>query len=180
MTLSGCVQLASYTRDTEPLLPDPENLPCCWQSLEQLEVEFQEKKLSMTSVIAVHNKKLTVVFLDPLGRRIFTVIQQGDNIQIEKSAEMQKDFPVKWLLIGIYLRYMPVSMWSTDNSGWAIKHGDHFVLLKQKEREKVILTKVIAEETTRSDSPRQSLTARLDYPDLKLRVNITTLSRDPL
>ena len=108
----------------------------------------------MSSVIAVHNKKLTVVVLDPLGRRVFTVIQQGDNIQIEKSARIQKDFPVKWLLIGIYLRYMPVSGWSSENSDWVIKNRDNYVLLEQNKREKVILTKVITEKSTRSDSPR--------------------------
>ena len=178
--LSGCAQFGNYTRNTEPLLPDTANLPCCWQATEQLEIEFQEKKLSVSSVIAVHNEKLTVVILDPLGRRVFTVIQQGENIQIEKSAAIEKDFPVKWLLIGIYLRYMPVSGWSSENSDWVVKSGDNYVLLKQNNRKKVILTKVIAEKSTRSDSPEKNLTARLDYPDLKLSVNITTLSRNPL
>jgi len=178
---SGCAQFDNYTKNTEePLLPDTTNLPCCWQAMEQLEIEFQEKKLSMSSVIAVHNEKLTVVILDPLGRRVFTVIQQGENIQIEKSAGIQKDFPVKWLLIGIYLRYMPVSRWSSENSDWVVKSGDNYVLLEQNNRKKVILTTVIAGKSTRSDSPGKNLTARLDYPDLKLRVNITTLSRNLL
>ena len=180
MALSGCAQFVNYTKNTEPLLPDTASLPCCWQALEQLEIEFQEETLFMSSVIAVHNNKLTMVILDPLGRRVFTVIQQGNNIKIEKSTAIQKDFPVKWLLIGIYLRYMPVSGWSSENSDWVIKRGDNYVLLEQNKREKVILTKVILEKSTRSDSPKKNLSARLDYPDLKLRVNITTLSRNSL
>jgi hypothetical protein len=75
---------------------------------------------------------------------------------------------------------MPVSGWSSENSDWVIKNRDNYVLLEQNKREKVILTKVMAEKSTRSDSPKQNLTARLDYPDLKLRVNITTLSRNIL
>lgn len=180
IVLSGCALLVNHTRGTDPLLPDTASLPCCWQALEQLEIEFQGKKLSMSSVIAVHNKKLTVVILDPLGRRVFTVIQQGSNIQIEKSAQIQKDFPVRWLLIGIYLRNMPDSGWSFKHSNWVIKREDNYVLLEQDKREKVILTGAVAQKSTLSDSPKQNLTARLQYPDLKLRVNITTLSRNSL
>ncbi|TFH10380.1 MAG: DUF3261 domain-containing protein [Nitrosomonadales bacterium] len=180
IVLSSCAHFANHTRNTDPLLPDTASLPCCWQALEQLEIEFQEKKLSMSSVIAVHNKKLTVVILDPLGRRGFTIIQQGDNIQIEKPAQIQKDFPVKWLLIGIYLRYMPDSGWSFEHSNWGIKRGDNYVLLEQNKREKVILTEAITQQNILKHSPQKNLTSQLEYPDLKLKVNITTLSRNSL
>ena len=180
ITLSGCAHFLNYTKETEPLLPDTANLPCCWQALEQLEIEFQGTTFSMSSIIAVHNKELTVVILDPLGRRIFTVTQRGKNVQVEKSAGIKRYFPVKWLLIGIYLRYMPISGWKSENSDWVIKSGDSYVLLEQNKQEKVILTKVIEEGNTSNDSSKESSTARLDYPDLKLRVNITTLSINSL
>ena len=180
ITLSGCAHFLNYTKGTEPLLPDTANLPCCWQALEQLEIEFQGTTLSMSSIIAVHNKELTVVILGPLGRRIFTVTQRGKNVQVEKFAGIKRYFPVKWLLIGIYLRYMPISGWKSENSDWVIKSGDSYVLLEQNKQEKVILTKVIEERNTSNDSSKENPTARLDYPDLKLRVNITTLSINSL
>jgi len=178
--LTGCAHLANYPRNTNPLLPDTASLPCCWQAREQLEIEFQDKKLSMSSVIAVHNKSLTVVILDPLGRRVFTVIQQGKKIQIEKSAAIQKDFPVKWLLVGIYLRKMPDSGWLFENSNWSIKREHNYVLLEQDKIAKVILTEAVAQRDILNHSLQENLSSRLEYPDLKLRVNITTLSRTTL
>ena len=180
ITLSGCAHFLNYTKEAESLLPDTANLPCCWQALEQLEIEFQGTTFSMSSIIAVHNKELTVVILGPLGRRIFTVTQRGKNVQVEKSAGIKRYFPVKWLLIGIYLRYMPISGWKSENSDWVIKIGDSYVLLEQNKQEKVILTKIIEERNTRNDSSKENPTARLDYPDLKLRVDITTLSINSL
>lgn len=178
--LTGCAHLFNHTRNTDLLLPDITSLPCCWQSLEKLEIKFQEKKLSLSSVIAVYNKKLTVVILDPLGRRVFTIIQQGGNIQIEKSAQIQKDFPIKWLLVGIYLRNMPDSGWSFEHSNWSIKREDNQVLLEQDKREKVRLTKTVTQKNILNSSPQQNLKAELQYPDLELKIKITTLSRSSL
>ncbi len=180
ITLSGCAHLVGNTKITDPLLPDTANLPCCWQALEQLEIEFQGEKLSLFSVTAVHNNKLTVVILDPLGRRVFTIIQQGSNIEIEKSARIQKDFPAKWLLIGIYLRNMPDSGWSFEHSNWVVKRDVNYVLLEQDKRERVILTEAVVQESITSNTTRQELTAQLQYPDLNLKVIITTLSRHSL
>ena len=134
----------------------------------------------MSSVTVVQNNKLTVVMLDPLGRRIFTIIQQGRNVQIEKSAQIQKDFPVKWLLVGIYLRNMPDSGWTFEHSNWVIKRDANYVLLEQDKRERVILTEAVVQESITSNTTRQELTAKLQYPDLKLRIIITTLSRHSL
>jgi hypothetical protein len=180
IVLSSCAQLVGHTKSTDPLLPDTANLPCCWQALEQLEIEFQGKQLTMSSVTAVQNNKLTVVILDPLGRRIFTIIQQGSDVQIEKSAQIQKDFPVKWLLIGIYLRNMPDSGWSFERSNWVIKRDANYVLLEQDNQKRVILTEVVPQESVLNHTPRQGLTTQLQYPDLKLKINITTVSRRSL
>ena len=180
IVLSSCAQLVGSTKATDLLLPDTANLPCCWQALEQLEIEFQGKQLTMSSVTVVQNNKLTVVMLDPLGRRIFTIIQQGRNVQIEKSAQIQKDFPVKWLLVGIYLRNMPDSGWTFERSNWVIKREANYVLLEQDNQKRVILTEGVPQGSVLNHTPRQDLTAQLQYPDLKLKVNITTVSRRSL
>lgn len=139
--------------------------------LEQLDIEYQGERLTLSSVIVMNDNQLTVVILDPLGRRVFSVIQQGDHIQVEKSDLIKKDLPVEWLLMGVYLRHMPETGWSFKKSNWTIQHDDRHVLLMQDHRTKVILLKSKAHDDA---------TAQLQYPDLKLSINIITLLKQSL
>lgn len=73
---------------------------------EKLAIDYQVKHFALSSVIAIYDNQLTVVMLNPLGKRIFSIIQQGDHVRVEKSDLIKKDLPVEWLLIGVYLRYV--------------------------------------------------------------------------
>ena len=169
--LAGCASLATYFKAPPPALPNTASLPCCWQVLEQLDIEYQGERLTLSSVIVINDNQLTVVILDPLGRRIFSIIQQGDHIQVEKSDLIKMDLPVEWLMIGIYLRYMPVDGWLFKSPDWSLKNDSEYLLLMQNEQVKVILFKPIVLGGSSS---------LLRYPDLKLNVNITTLLRQSL
>ncbi|MDH5553346.1 MAG: DUF3261 domain-containing protein [Nitrosomonas sp.] len=169
--LAGCASLASYLKSPPLALPNTASLPCCWQVLEQLDIDYQGERLALSSVIVLNDYQLTVVILDPLGRRIFSVIQQADRIQVEKSDLIKKDLPVEWLLIGVYLRHMPDEGWFFEHSNWTIQHDDRHTLLLQDNRIKVILFE---------SKVHDDITAQLQYPDLKLNINITTLLRQSL
>ena len=169
--LAGCASFATYFKAPHPALPNTASLPCCWQVLEQLDIEYQGERLALSSVIVINDNQLTVVILDPLGRRIFSIIQQGDHIQVEKSDLIKKDLPVEWLMIGVYLRYMPEDGWLFKGSDWSLKKDSEYLLLMQNEQAKVILSKPIVLGGSSS---------LLRYPDLKLNVNITTLLRQSL
>lgn len=169
--LAGCASLATYFKVPPPALPNTASLPCCWQVLEQLDIEYQGERLTLSSVIVINDNQLTVVILDPLGRRIFSIIQQGVHIQVEKSDLIKKDLPVEWLLIGVYLRHMPDEGWLFEQSNWTIQHDDRHVLLMQDNRTKVILIESVA---------HNDKTAQLQYPDLKLNINIITLLKQSL
>ncbi len=129
---------------------------------EKLAIEYQGEQLSLSSVIAIHDNQLTVVILDPLGRRIFSIIQQGDHVQVEKSNLIKKDFPVEWLLIGVYLRYMPDDGWLFKGSHWHIEGDSEYTLLMQNNKTKVILH----EPVVLDDAATHESASQLQYPDL--------------
>lgn len=178
--ITGCAQLTGYFRTASPLLPNTTSLPCCWQVLEQLEIEFQGEQLTLTSVTAVNDDKLTVVILDPMGRRIFAIIQQGDNVKVEKSDLVKESLPVEWLLIGVYLRHMPDDGWSFEHSSWTVERNGIHVLLMQENMTKVRLVESVVLADVTDNTSSQGITAQLQYPELKLNVNITTLLRQSL
>ena len=169
--LAGCASLATYFKVPLPALPNTASLPCCWQVHEKLEIEYQGEQLTLSSVFVMNENQLTVVILDPLGRRIFSIIQRGDHIQVEKSDLIKKELPVEWLLIGVYLRYMPEDGWLFKGSDWSLKNDSKYLLLMQNDKTKVILFKPIV---------LGDVASLLRYPDLKLNVNITTLLRQSL
>ena len=177
---SGCIHIAGYLQTADPLLPDPTNLVCCWQVFEQLEIKYQGEQITLSSVTAYNDNKLTVVILDPLKRRVFTIIQQGNKVQIEQSERIKSNLPVKWLLIGVYLRKMPDTGWSFEHSDWTVKRDSSQVLLMQDNIIKVSLIEPGILDDTKENTSQQSLTAQLQYFDLKLEVNITTLLRQAL
>ena len=169
--MTGCASLTEYFKPATPLLPNTASLPCCWQVLEQLEIEFRGKQLTLSSVTAINAEQLTVVILDPLGRRVFAIIQQGNNVRVEKSNLIKEELPVDWLLVGVYLRYMPDDGWLFKGSHWHVNRDGEYNRLMQNNKTKVILFESIALDDT---------TVQLQYPDLKLNVNITTLLRQSL
>jgi hypothetical protein len=169
--MAGCASLVEYFKTSPPMLPNPASLPCCWQVHEKLAIDYQGEQLALSSVIAIHDNQLRVVILDPLGRRIFSVIQQGDHVQVEKSDLIKKELPVEWLLIGVYLRYMPEDGWLFKGSHWSVKRDSEYLLLMQNRKTKVVLY----EPAVLGDAATQ-----LQYPELKFNVNITTLLRQSL
>ena len=169
--MAGCASLAEYFKAASPMLPNTASLPCCWQVHEKLEIDYQGEQLMLSSVIAINDNQLTVVIFDPLGRRVFSIIQQGDHIQVEKSGLIKKDLPVEWLLIGVYLRHMPDDGWLFKGSHWHVNRDSEHILLMQNNKVKV----VSFNPEVQGDAMTQ-----LQYPDLKLNINITTLLRQSL
>jgi hypothetical protein len=155
-------------------LPNSTSLPCCWQAFEKLEIDFHHQPLLLTAVTASNGGRLSVVILDPLGRRLVTIVQEGTDVQVDQSPDVVVDLPVNWLLAGIFLRYLPDSGWKFDGSTWQVAQTGETRLLKQDGRIRLRLTPLgIGAQNPASDR----YTAYLDYPGLKLSLKITTLSR---
>jgi len=156
------------------LLPDSGSLPCCWQALERLDIDFHQQPLQLTAVSASNGGRLSVVILDPLGRRLVTIVQEGTEVRVDQSPDLAVALPVNWLLAGIFLRYLPDSGWNFAGSSWQVAQTGATRLLKLDGRIRLRLTPFgIGAQNPVSDR----YTARLDYPGLELSLKITTLSR---
>lgn len=171
LVITGCASSTVYFKAVSPMIPNTASLPCCWQVYEKLEIDYQGEQLALSSAIAINDNELTVVILDPLGRRIFSVIQQGDHVQVDKSDSINKEFPVEWLLIGVYLRYMSEDGWFFKDSHWRVKRDGEYVQLVQNNKTKIILHESVIQSDT---------VIQLEYPDLNLNIKITTLQNQLL
>ncbi|MBQ0712022.1 MAG: DUF3261 domain-containing protein [Porticoccus sp.] len=170
--LLGCESTGRRT-DAEKLpLPEVAALACCWQSLERLDVTIDGNQMMLSSATAVTKDKLTVVILDPLGRRWMTITQRNGEIEIDQSPEVNVKLPVKWLILGIYLRNMTGNDWRFPGSNWVVERRGEQRLLKLGSKVQIRLI----EDNKNSENQYDSL-VELRYLELNLVVKITTLSR---
>lgn len=109
-------------------LPDSSELPCCWQAQEYLEIDYLGQLHKLTSVLVVEDAGLTLLVLDPLGRKLVTVTQRGSEIS-ERLASDASELPVKSLLPAVYLAHMSRQRWNLRQSPWSVgERGDNLVL----------------------------------------------------
>ena len=175
MALSSCSQFTQ--KHASPALPDQRGLACCWQSLEQLEIDSHNKKLTLSSAVAVEHNKLTLVVLDPLARRIFTITQQNNAIVIDKASGVTQELPINWLLIGFYLRHLPEKDWAFKGSDWQLQHqGDQTRLLESGQLR--ITMNTINDNVSSATNPTSETV--LIYHHLDFKVKVTTLSKQLL
>lgn len=171
--LLGCESIRHQTNKANLSLPNPSALPCCWQTMERLDVTIDEQQVILSSVTVVEKGRLTVVILDPIGQRWVTVTQENSELKIDQSPEIEATLPVEWLVLGIYLRNLPDPGWAFPDSNWAVERGGQKAILLQNGQPKIEL-----KEKTISNQNKSFV--ELQYLDLDLRVEIFMLSRQGL
>lgn len=108
--LAGCSALPLFQEAL--VLPTPTAVPCCWQSESHAVLTHREQHQPYTVVTARLPDRLTVVVLDPLGRRVLTV-----NHYLEGRIESQphgkwQQLTAEQLLAAIYLLHTSADDWS--------------------------------------------------------------------
>ena len=179
--ITSCVHFNGKIIEREVLLPDPGNLPCCWQVTEKLEIKSNSKVIALSSVTVIIDNKLVVVILDSFGMKLLDISQTGRHVKVEKEIEMTKELPIKWLLLGIFLRDMPDSGWSFIGSNWIVKRSGDKKTLNQKNRIIISMTEEPAQQEKSLDNlSENSLISNFHYHDLNLDVKITRLEKKRL
>ena len=179
--VTSCAHLKDNIVEYKTLLPDPSNLPCCWQTTEQLEIKLKSKETSLSLVTAISGNQLVVVIFDSFGRKLLNISQTGGQVRVEKEIEMTEELPTDWLLLGIFLRDMPDIGWSFKESNWLVKRNGNKKILNQANRAVITLT----EEPSPKDKLLENLhdnrlISNFIYHDLGLEVKITRLKRQRL
>ncbi|HSC81224.1 MAG TPA: DUF3261 domain-containing protein, partial [Chitinolyticbacter sp.] len=105
---------------------------CCWQAVQQLEIHYGEQDYRLTGALAQTKTGATLVLLDPLGRRLLSVQQQGDQLQSWRAPELPPGLSERFLLASSMLVWWPLAAWQTAlpaDSAWQIQRaGDQRIL----------------------------------------------------
>lgn len=109
---SGCVSRQVQTLADLPLPATPAG-NCCWQALQHLDIRYQQQTYQLTGALAQTNAGVTLVLLDPLGRRLLSVQKQGDALQTWRSPELPEGMPERFLLASSMLVWWPLADWQT-------------------------------------------------------------------
>lgn len=106
----GCATRQVQTLANLPLPLDSAG-HCCWQALQQLDINFDGHRYQLTGALAQTRAGVTLVLLDPLGRRLLSVSKRGDQIDTYRSPELPEGLPERFLLASSMLVWWPLADW---------------------------------------------------------------------
>lgn len=124
ITIQGCSFNPQITANEQPPFPLQAQGSCCWQALQIIKFSTDGQELSVQAVLANTENKLSLVLLDPMGRRLFSLVQHSSgDIDIKQNHDVEYQLPARLLLSAVYLSYWPSSSWQQSllGSGWKLK-----------------------------------------------------------
>ncbi len=169
----GCGALDGPARLAGLPLPDPATLPCCWQSQEQVWVSTADGELNLGAAVAVRGGTLTVVVLDPMGRRLVTLIQGAGDVQTLDAPPAWSGALSHQLLLAIYLHHLTAEQWRLGDPAWSLAADSGHKSLAYRGRELVRLDYL--EEGTQEPFDRA-----VEFRGQGISLRIGTLSRTAL
>lgn len=110
LVASGCVSRPVQTLADLPLPAAPAG-NCCWQALQRLDIRYQKQSYQLTGALAQTPSGVTLVLLDPLGRRLLSVQKQGEALHIWRAPELPDSLPERFLLASSMLVWWPLADW---------------------------------------------------------------------
>lgn len=120
LVLGGCVTRQHYQLADLPL-PKVSGSHCCWQASQQLEIRYKERVINLNAALARTHEGASLVLLDPLGRRMFSIRQQGEQLETWRSPEFPADLPERFLLASSILVWWPLAEWDhLRGSDWSV------------------------------------------------------------
>ena len=125
--VSGCATRQVQTLANLPL-PADQSGNCCWQALQQLDITYDKQYYKLTGALAQTRAGVTLVLLDPFGRRLLSVNKRGETITSYRSPDLPEGLPERFLLASSMLVWWPLADWQTlltsSKTGWQISVSD--------------------------------------------------------
>ncbi len=84
---------------------------CCWQSTQQLDIQYDGQGIRLTAIIALTAEGAHMALLDPLGRRLLSVKESDGELELYKFPELPDVLPPQRLLRLIQLAWWPEASW---------------------------------------------------------------------
>ncbi len=110
---------------------------CCWQALQQLEIRYGEEDYPLTGALAQTQSGVTLVLLDPVGRRLLSVQQKGTALETYRAPELPEGLPERFLLASSMLVWWPLADWQTAlqaSPEWTLTTSDTSRVLNYRGR----------------------------------------------
>jgi hypothetical protein len=130
LLLSSCATRQVQTLANLPL-PADQSANCCWQALQKLDITYGKQQFQLTGVLAQTRNGVTLVLLDPFGRRLLSITKQGEAINTYRSPELPAELPEHFLLASSMLVWWPLADWqallsshntgASPNTGWKLE-----------------------------------------------------------
>ncbi len=189
--LAACSTVRVSTLDNLPL-PAAAGGNCCWQVLQQLEVTYQERQLQLTAAFANKLEGASLVLLDPLGRRMLSITQVGEGLDIYRAPELPQDLPAQFLLTSSMLSWWPEADWqqALASSPWQLliasrANGSSYRQLNYKGKPQLLIDYGSATPELVAEGIGASLLASservlLSHARLPLRIRVTSVQWMPL
>lgn len=125
--ITGCATSRDIASLQNLPLPDIQAGDCCWQLLQGLSINSDNKEaddsnqtLDLQAVVLHQKTELTLILIDPLGRRLATISEKNGNVILNKNTEFNAEIPTRLLIAAVYLTYWPKQSWTDSlyNSQW--------------------------------------------------------------
>jgi len=76
--------------------------------MQQLEIHYRQDTYRLSAALARTAQGASLVLLDPLGRRLFSIRQQDGQLETYRSPELPDDLPERFLLASSMLVWWPL------------------------------------------------------------------------
>lgn len=110
LLISSCATRQVQTLANLPL-PVEQSQHCCWQALQQLDINYHQQHYKLTGVLAQTRTGVTLVLLDPFGHRLLSISKHGDALDTYRSPELPAGLPERFLLASSMLVWWPLFDW---------------------------------------------------------------------
>ena len=119
-------------------LPAATSGHCCWQALQQLQLDYgkagpEQKHYQLTAALAHTDAGISLVLLDPFGRRLLSLQQNArGELHSYRSPELPESLPARFLLASSLAAWWPIADWQSllaNNKHWRLSlNGDERLL----------------------------------------------------
>ncbi|PUA27668.1 MAG: hypothetical protein B0W54_14055 [Cellvibrio sp. 79] len=171
--LAGCAHRQHYQLEDLPL-PAAQGKGCCWQATQQLEIHYKHQVYRLGAALARTTDGVSLVLLDPVGRRLFSIRQRGEQLETYRSAELPEDLPGRFLLASSMLAWWPASDWNLlQGSEWSLVSDVSRRELRYRAVPLVTIT-YGPQDGTATEAGLQGKSARLEHHKIPLGITVVT------
>ena len=169
---SGCATWGAPGRLAQLALPAPQQLDCCWQSRERVQITTPGETLTLDAAVALTSGPLTLVAFDGLGRRLVALSHSGGAPQTLQAPAGWSTALSHQLLLALYLHHLAPAAWQFADPDWSVTAEDDLRVLRHRGRELVRL-RYLAQDSAQAGR-------EIDYIGQDIRLSVHSLSRTEL